>query len=266
MAHDLLVIILTRNEERDLPSCLECIPNKYPVVVVDSGSFDRTIEIARNRGCRILENPWGGFAAQRNFALQKCGGEARWILFVDADEHFPNEFFEWFEENMSYNDGIDAVLVPSLLVFRGRELRYAPGYPIYHARLVRAGCVTFVNNHTGHGESIPDDVSTGRSPVAYRHYFYDGDLCAWMLKHVGNASKEYDASKRPGTYITGRARGSMWLGRSLLRIPARFAYHYFLRRGFRDGREGLEYSLMYAWYEGTKYVMGRCGVREAEVL
>ncbi|MGZ8153237.1 MAG: glycosyltransferase, partial [Methylovulum sp.] len=65
----LTVVILTKNEEANLPRCLASIPEYYPIVIVDSGSTDNTIAIARNSGCRIYTNPWPGFADQRNFAI-----------------------------------------------------------------------------------------------------------------------------------------------------------------------------------------------------
>lgn len=257
MSENLTVVILTKNEEENLPRCLAAIPEAYEVVVVDSGSSDRTRDIAQAHGCTVVENEWAGFAAQRNFALRACGIASKWVLFIDADEVYPWEFFDWFEATLAPVDSIDAVLVPSILVFKGKKLRFAPGYPIYHPRLVRSGQVTFCKNHTGHGESIPDNLRVIYAEVPYYHYFYNGDATTWMVKHVNNAGQEYQMRRTKGAKLTNRAKLSAMLGGSVLRIPLRFAYHYFIRQGIRDGREGLEYALLYTWYEATKYVIGR---------
>ncbi|WP_256361237.1 glycosyltransferase [Methylomonas koyamae] len=73
----LTVVILACNEAANLPRCLAAIPERYPIVMVDSGSSDDTVAIAERRGCRVYHNPWPGFAEQRNFALQQCAIETR---------------------------------------------------------------------------------------------------------------------------------------------------------------------------------------------
>jgi glycosyltransferase involved in cell wall biosynthesis len=254
----LTIVILTCNEAHNLPRCLNAIPPRYPVVVLDSGSTDETIIIATKHGSRIYHHDWSGFAAQRNFALEECHISTPWVLFVDADEIYPAKFYDWFEKEIANNDTLDAVMVPSLLFFRDQCLKYAPGYPIYHPRLVRTDKVRFLTNHTGHGESIPETLQVHHASIPYDHYFYNGNLSEWMHKHIGNASKEVNIRATPGAVITLRGRLSMLGKSSILRIPARFFYHYLFCRGFLDGKAGLEYSLMYAWYEATKYVLGTC--------
>lgn len=251
----LAIVVLTLNEEDDLGDCLAAIPSQYPVCIVDSGSTDATIALAKAKGASILYNPWPGFAGQRNWALKHLPFKANWILFVDADERFPQEFYAWFEKELAGNNNVDAFMVPSFLFFKGKKLRFAPGYPIYHPRLVRVKTVEFVTNHTGHGESIRSGVRLTNAPIAYDHYFYNGGIVAWMHKHVDHALREVNVRKNANAVATFRGKLSVLVGGSVWRIPARFFYHYLLRQGFRDGLEGLQYSLMYAWFEGTKYIL-----------
>ena len=157
----LTIVILTKNEQANLPSCLAAIPERYPIVIVDSGSTDDTVVIAISRGCRIYTNPWPGFAEQRNFAIKQCDINTPWILFVDADEIYPQAFYDWFESGMAGADSIDVLMVPSILYLRGKRLNYAPGYPIYHPRLVRRETTSFVRNHTGHGEAVVNTCRIG---------------------------------------------------------------------------------------------------------
>lgn len=264
-AAKLTVVILTKNEAYHLPRCLDAIPDRYPVVVIDSGSTDGTDAIAQRRGCAGFHNSWPGFAAQRNFALEHCGVRSGWALFIDADELFPHTFFDWFEARVAGAADIDAVMVPSILYLRGQALRFAPGYPILHPRLVRTDAVRFVTNHTGHGESIPTGLRTITGPIPYHHHFYNGELIGWMHKHIDKARLEVALKPTDGAMLTRRGRLSLLFGRSVWRIPARFVYHYLLRGGIRDGFAGLEFALMFTWYEATIYVQARTASRASDI-
>ncbi|ANE54739.1 glycosyltransferase family 2 protein [Methylomonas sp. DH-1] len=255
----LTVVILACNEAANLPRCLAAIPERYPIVVVDSGSSDDTVAIAERRGCRVFHNPWPGFAEQRNFALQQCAIETPWVLFVDADEIYPPLFYQQFDAEWATSRDMDVLMVPSVLYLRGKRLKYAPGYPIYHPRLVRRETVGFVRNHTGHGEAVLASSRVATADIAYQHYFYHGEIVAWMHKHVGKAAQEIELQPTAGALMTARGRISVWLGRCWLRIPARFAYHYLLRGGFLDGAAGLEFALMFTWYEATIYLQAKAG-------
>jgi glycosyltransferase involved in cell wall biosynthesis len=264
MNTDLTAIVLTYNEEVRIGHCLESLNGVRRRVVVDSGSTDRTAEIAVDRGCDIYKNPWPGFAQQRNWALENTGINTDWVLFVDADEVYPRQFFDWFSQEMRGRDDVDAVMVPSYLYFRGKRLRFAPGYPILHPRLVRHANVHFTINHTGHGESVMGNFRSIEAPIAYDHYFYGGDLSAWLHKHVDHAFAEAHTKRTAGTIETRRGKISASLGNSVWRVPLRFLYHYLVRQGFRDGRAGLEYSFMYTWFEATKYVIKFASTEKTE--
>jgi len=254
----LTVVILTQNEAVNLPRCLAAIPARYPIVILDSGSSDDTLSIAKNRACRIYSNPWPGFAEQRNFALGQCDIDTPWLLFVDADEIYPAAFYDKFDAGQLAIDEIDVLMVPSILYLRDKRLNHAPGYPIYHPRLVRRETTRFVRNHTGHGEAVIDSCRVAYSDIAYEHYFYHGEIIEWMHKHVDHANREIRINKE-GIILNRRKWLSLKLGNSILRAPLRFIYHYVICRGFLDGRAGLEYSFMFAWYEATKYLLARFG-------
>lgn len=257
----LTAVILTHNEERNLPRCLAAIPEGYPIVIVDSGSTDNTVAIATARGCRVCRNPWPGFAEQRNFAINSCDISTPWILFIDADEVYPKAFYDWFEAHADAPDSFDVLMVPSVLYLREKRLSHAPGYPIYHPRLVRRETVRFVRNHTGHGEAVTDTCRIAFSDIPYGHYFYQGEIVEWMHKHIGKAAQEVSLRPTEGAVMTRRGRLSVWLGRSWARIVARFLYHYLLRGGFLDGAAGLEFALMFTWYEATIYVQAKAGLQ-----
>jgi glycosyltransferase involved in cell wall biosynthesis len=250
----LTVVILTLNEAKRLARCVAAIPTCYPVVVVDSGSLDGTRELASSLGCIVVENAWPGFAGQRNFALEACGISAQWVLFVDADEIYSPDFYAWFEADAKGSDEFDVAEVASLLVFQEFTLRHAPGYPVYHPRLIRRNHARFVPNHAGHGETVNAESRLRYVDLPYLHYWFEGDLTGWLTKHVRLAAQEA-YMEVPGGVSTARARLNLLLKHACLRIPARFLYHYVIRQGFRDGKAGFAYSLMYAWFEFTKGVV-----------
>ncbi|MEI6067378.1 MAG: glycosyltransferase family 2 protein [Methylococcaceae bacterium] len=257
----LTVVILTQNEQVNLPDCLAAIPECYPIVIVDSGSTDATIAIANSRYCRIYKNPWPGFAEQRNFAINHCAINTPWILFVDADEIYPQTFYDWFEAGKVDTDSVDVVMVPSILYLRGKRLNHAPGYPVYHPRLVRRDTTRFVRNHTGHGEAVINTCRIDYCAIPYQHYFYHGEIIEWMHKHVDKAAQEVQLKPPTEAIMTNRGRLSVLLGRSWLRILARFLYHFVFRGGFLDGFAGLEFALMFTWYEATIYMQAKAGIQ-----
>ncbi|WP_367027019.1 glycosyltransferase family 2 protein [Methylococcus sp. ANG] len=265
----LTVVILTRNEERNIRGCLQAVPPGYPVVVLDSGSTDRTLSIAKELNAIIHESPWKGFAVQRNHALTRCGISSSWVLFVDADERYSPEFFHLFENSLASRSDFDVGMLPSLLVFKGKVLLHAPGYPIYHPRLVRTSAARFKPNHEGHGEAAdvpPNRIAYFPDAPPYLHYFYEGDIERWLHKHVslGKAGTLHALDRSENALATARGRLSRWVSGSFWAGPLRFLYHYVLKAGFLDGRAGLEYSLMYGWYEYTKWLLKVCQSGQAQ--
>jgi len=149
------------------------------------------------------------------------------------------------------------VWVPSILVFKGKKLRHVPGYPIYHPRLLRRKSDLFIVSYSGHGETITENISSIFAKIPYSHEFYDGDISGWMQKHIKLAQQEVESEARKGEFISARARLNLALRGSFFRVPSRFLYHFILRGGFMDGSAGFKYSLMYTWYEMTKYTVAR---------
>lgn len=251
----LTIVILTKNESKNLSNCVSFIPKKYRCIVLDSVSDDDTVFLAKKLGCDTFINGWNGFAAQRNFALNNCRIISEWVLFVDVDEIYPIEFFVWFEKHIHTLDCFDVLMVPSCLFFNRQQLKFAPGYPILHPRLVRSNISPFTNGQFGHNEEIIDFFRIGFTKISYHHYFFDGDYKCWMHKHLLLALEESKLNRITGTKKTFRTKINLLFRFSLLRPFLRFFYHFFIRLGFLDGLNGLRYSLMYLWFELTKYFL-----------
>ncbi|MCX7635789.1 MAG: glycosyltransferase family 2 protein, partial [Syntrophales bacterium] len=135
----LSVAVITKDEEQHIAACLTSVAFARQVVVVDSGSRDRTVEIARELGAEVYEEPWrGGFGAQKQFAIERCREE--WILVLDADERVPPATAEAITAALgSAAPEVAAFSFPRKNYFQGRWIRHAGWWPDRLVRLFRRG-------------------------------------------------------------------------------------------------------------------------------
>jgi glycosyltransferase involved in cell wall biosynthesis len=262
------VLILTYNEEKNLPRCLAALSWCDDIVVVDSGSTDDTVAIARAAGTRVLTRPFDNFANQRNFGLATGEFEHEWVLHLDADEVVTPAFCARLER-LEHSSGIDAYLVPSKLMLHEHWLRYAGMYPTYQVRLGHRDRLRFKQVGHGQREDLPA-ARVGTFEEPYLHYNFSQGLAAWLRKHLKYAEDEARAlvASRSGQQLslsqlfsgdaTSRRRVLKEMSNHLplaLRPVARFFYVLIWRRGFLDGSYGVLYALMLSVYEGMIAVM-----------
>jgi len=257
-------LILTYNEEANLPACLQALAWCDDIVVVDSGSTDRTVEIAERGGARVVRHPFESFAAQRNFGLDAMRFRHDWVLHLDADEVVTRAFRSALER-LPVEAEVDGYLIPSKTMLFGRWLRHAGMYPTYQVRLGHVQRLRF--KQVGHGQREACPASRVRVfPEPYLHFSFSHGLRRWLEKHVRYARDEAELLlTRPAIdeggsadNATARRRRAKMLAARLplwLRPLARFTYVYLWRQGFRDGRPGLAYALMLAVYEGMIAVL-----------
>lgn len=263
------VLVLTYNEEENLPRCLEALTWCDDLVVLDSGSTDRTVEIARLFGSRVLSRPFDTFAEQRNFGLSAGDFRHEWVLHLDADEVVTDEFRSALDR-LEATPGVWAYRVPSKLMLLGQWLRHAGMYPTYQVRLGHRDRLRFKQVGHGQREDLPaSSVATFVEP--YLHYNFSHGLSAWFIKHVRYAREEAElaiaqrgesGAPELGDVFrgsTGRRRAAkVFAGRLpwMLRPILRFFYIMIIRQGFRDGRAGLTYAIMLSVYEGMIAAFG----------
>lgn len=255
------VLVLTLNEEANLPICLEAVKWSNDIVVLDSFSQDETVAAAKHLGARVYQRVFDNFAGQRNFALDQIAFQHEWVLHLDADEIVTPALR--VELEAAVGDGrFDAWRVPSKMMFRGRWLRYSGLYPSYQVRLGHRDRFRF--KQVGHGQRedlAPERIGTLTEP--YLHNSFSKGLTDWFDKHNRYASDE----ARESLQWVQRGDGLDWSGlvardptrrrRALkalaMRLPfrpsLRFLYMYFLRLGFLDGHAGLTYCRLLAIYE-----------------
>jgi len=264
------VLILTRNEEVNLPGCLNSVRWCDDVVVLDSKSTDRTREIAREAGARVEEREFDDFGSQRNYALEKIRFRHPWVFQLDADEHFREELRVECERVMVKGEK-SAYSVPNRIFFMGKWIKHCTQYPFPQVRFVKVGEVRF--RKAGHGQALDwAQRGEGAIEVPYDHFNFSKGLGDWMQKHRHYAEQEAENTLRLRREPVGW--GDLWRGdrlarlrsmkRVMVRLPGRalvkFVYLYVICRGFLDGMPGLIYCGLQGYYE---FLVG-AKVRELE--
>jgi glycosyltransferase involved in cell wall biosynthesis len=255
------VVVLTLNEEPHISRCLASVAWAGQIVVVDSGSADRTVPLARSLGAEVVEQPWLGFSAQRDYALRLQLLQHDWVYFVDADEWVSPQLAEEIATQLADPDC--AGFAHRLrLMFMGSWIRHCGWY--------RGSWLVLLvdRRYTKYDGSLVGE----RACVDGRVRRLDNDLVDedrkglvdWLHKHVRYAQLECARRGSTGS-LPERLRGlrhsgsTRPLARGILKelvfpaIPARsvalFLYMYIARLGFLDGMAGLRFCLYHAWYE-----------------
>jgi glycosyltransferase involved in cell wall biosynthesis len=255
-APQLSVVILTLNEERNLPSCLESLAGlNYRLFVVDSGSKDRTVEIATEFGATILTHPFENYSAQRNWSQTHLSIQTEWILHLDADERLTPELVAEINHTLASSPVADGFMLRKRTFFMGRWIRHGGHYPSYHLRLFR--------RHKGRCEQrLYDQHFLVDGEVArLAHDYIDivaADIDTWTLRHARWAAAEAREFLAPrGTdQIRAALLGNpierkRWLRQSVyesaplfLRAFLYFVYRYIIRLGFLDRKQGLIFHFL----------------------
>lgn len=248
----LTVIVLTKDEEVNIVRCLSSVAWAEQVVVVDSGSTDKTVACSHAAGADVVETSWRGYGAQREFALRMDVVRHDWVYFVDADE--------WVSASLAL-EVAEALALPHAafaqrfrLVFEGRWIAHSGWYPSSSiTRLMRRSRARFDNTVFSEHAQIEGPVGTLVNDVV------NEDLKgskAWLHKHIEYA--ELEALRRREGKSRGRGRHETWIrhvAKNFLapRLPGRpilqFLYMYLFRAGFLDGRAGLRFCLYQAWFQ-----------------
>lgn len=253
------MIILTKNEERDLPGCLDSLTWCDDMHVVDSGSTDGTRDLVAARpGISLREHPFESFGAQRNWALEHCAPAHPWVLFLDADERTPPAFVEAMAGAVSRAPvDVAGYYCCWKLLLNDRWLRRSDNFPKWQFRLLRVGRASFAD--FGHGQKegeVLGRLDYLREP--YLHSPFSRGWEHWTEKHRRYAEQEAVARRRTrlcwkDLFSSHGSKRNPALKVLLSRLPfwptIRFFVTYVLSGGFLEGREGWIYCSKIRWYE-----------------
>ncbi|MFH1136736.1 MAG: glycosyltransferase family 2 protein [Pseudomonadota bacterium] len=237
----LSVVVITLNEEANIRACLESASFADEIVVVDSGSVDRTVEICREFTDKVFFRAWDGYPTQRNAAHGLASGD--WILSLDADERVSPELAGEILAAVGRPDQkLDGFYLPYQVFWKDKWLRHGGFYPERHLRLFRRGKAEY-GARAVH-EAIRASGPTGRLRNHILHYTYSsiGDYLARMDRYSRLSAEEYARQGRE----TGPVRMT---GRALFTFFGMFV----LKRGFLDGWEGFLTASLYGVYTFVKY-------------
>ncbi|MEP0871182.1 glycosyltransferase family 2 protein [Trichocoleus desertorum AS-A10] len=254
------IYILTYNEETEIAACIESALLSDDVVVVDSLSSDRTVEVAQRYPVRVVQHQFESHGRQRTWMLQSVPVKHEWVYILEADERMTPELFQECLTAMQSQDYI-GYYVAERVMFLGQWIRRSTQYPRYQMRLFRRDQVWF--DDYGHTEREVCNGPTGFLKETYPHYTCGKGLSRWIDKHNRYSSDE--AQETLKQLETGTVKWQdLFFGSSevkrrralkdlSLRLPfrplIRFFYMYFLLGGILDGRAGFAWCTLQAFYE-----------------
>ncbi|MBD2310472.1 glycosyltransferase family 2 protein [Desertifilum sp. FACHB-1129] len=254
------IYILTYNEEIDIAACIESASLSDDVIVVDSYSRDRTVEIASRYPIRVVQHQFESHGRQRTWMLKEVPAKHEWIYILEADERMTPELFAECLQAIESQDYV-GYYVAERVMFMNRWIRHSTQYPRYQMRLLRPDRVWF--SDYGHTEREVYEGAVGFLKETYPHYTCSKGLSRWIEKHNRYSTDEATETLRQlengsvdwqdlffGKTEVERRRALKDLSQRLpFRPLIRFVYMYLFLGGCLDGRPGLAWCTLQAFYE-----------------
>lgn len=235
----LSVTIITLNEEANIRACFESVKWADEILVSDSGSSDRTVEICKEYGAKVFSDGWYGFGRQKNLIAGRVVNN--WILNIDADERVTPELKKEIEEVLNNGD-CDGYNISRKNFFGNKWIRHCGWYPDYNLRLYRKDKGRFNERNVHEAVQIAGKISFLNAPLEHYTYRDISDYLKRMDRYSTLAAEEM--------FKKGRRAGYFDI---LLRPAATFLKMFFLQKGFLEGYIGLILSGLYAAYTFSKY-------------
>jgi glycosyltransferase involved in cell wall biosynthesis len=240
----LTATIITYNEERNIARAMESLRCCDEIVVVDSGSSDRTAEIAEKLGARVIESPWGGYARQKNYAAERASHD--WILSIDADEALSEALEGEIWHIRKNGPEYDGYTMPRLAQYLGKWILHSGWYPDRKVRLYDRRKAKWVGEFVH--ESVAVDGRVGHLQSDLLHF-----TCDSLSEHLKTMDR-YTTLAAEQLVAQGKRVGV----RSLAFDPVwTFVRTLVFQRGYADGVEGLTIAWMAALYNFVKYAKAR---------
>jgi len=235
----LSVILITKNEAPNIRDCLQSVAWADEVVVVDSGSTDDTVAIAKQMGARVYEHDWPGFGPQKNRALGYASKD--WVFSIDADERVTPELRAEIEQAMQAGEA-DGYYCPRLSQFCGKFIHHSGWYPDYVLRLFKRGAGRFSDSLVHESVLLTGSTARLKTPLLHYSYLTTADV-ERKVEHYSNAAAQQ---------MLQAGKQSSWAGAALSGGWA-FVRTYIIRLGMLDGAAGWNIALMNARTTYLKY-------------
>lgn len=267
-------VIPTKDEAVHIERCAQSALPLGRVVVVDAESTDATVDLAKRAGADVFVRAWAGHAEQKNWALANTGIDTSWIMLLDADEFLTDAARTEIRAAIQ-GSSMSGYWLARRYVFLGREMRFAWWYPDNQLRLVRAGRAHFEPRSVHEHLVVHGPVKQLGAEIWHENL---KGLGAFVERHNRYASLESGelmhgspGIRKGSVFGDWAARRRALKVRVWMRLPGRplirFVWLYLVRQGFRDGREGLYYCALIAWYDlliNAKYFERQLGQGHAQ--
>lgn len=247
----LSVAIITKNEEANIGRTLASVQFAGEIIVLDSSSTDRTVEIARSYNAKVYDEPWKGFSGSKNSAIAKCTGT--WILSLDADEELTPELQQQIRNLLPTNPPTDAFYLKRRNLFLDRWIKHGGFYPDPKLRLFRRTAANFASIPRFQDRPVHETIAFDGEAMTL-----DFDLIHHAYPTLETYIEHMDRYSTLGCeLLVGAGKTSRswpaFITRILIVPQLGFIWNYFFRLGFLDGREGLLLHLYHATYTSWKY-------------
>ena len=236
------ICIISFNEEENIRRCLESCQWADEIIVVDSISQDRTVEIAREYTDKVYQRKWSGFVDGKNFALSKATRE--WVLSLDADEEITSELRGEIQEEIGKEHAKEGYTVPRISFYQGRWIRHSGFYPDRQLRLFKRDKGSWVGKRVHERVQVNGEV--GQLTKNLLHYPYKGTISGQV-----QTIDAFSTLLAQNLHEQGKRCSPLLL---LLRPPFKFIEVYLLRLGFLDGIAGFIIALSSAYAVFVRYV------------
>lgn len=240
MRKKISAIIIAGNEEKNIRDCLESVKWCDEIILVDSESIDKTVEIAKEYTDKIFIKKWEGFADQKKYLLEKAANE--WVLSLDADERVSDELREEVENLLINETQYDGYKIPRESYFLNKKIKHCGWYPDYQLRLFQKSKTQVTERKVHEGFIVDGKVGTLKNNlIHFTHQNIAETISKINSYSTLEAEEKFDKKKVKPLQI-------------LTHPIAAFLNHFFSRKGYKEGVHGLMISLIHAMTNMLTYM------------